>query len=187
MHLSYPYTRLDPNLSIPSFDCGDDDLNEFFHIDASLWQKELMAVTYYLDIDNTVILYFSLSNDKISAEKFSKAAWRKFRKEIPYDKHRSDYPAVKIGRFAVNKNFQRTPQHWGRNTIEFIKKWMIDNNKTGCRYLTVDAYPDAVSFYISCNFKFLGREEEERYLQFTKEGKKDFTVALYFNLKEIDI
>lgn len=60
MSLLIPFTRLDADKPLPDFDCGDTDLNEFFLVDALKWQKELMAVTYYLDIKDSVVLYFSL-------------------------------------------------------------------------------------------------------------------------------
>ena len=67
MILENPFKRLEENTPLPKFDCGDEDLNEFFHKDAIKWQEELMAVTYYLELEDTAVLYFSLSNDKISA------------------------------------------------------------------------------------------------------------------------
>lgn len=58
-----------------------------------------------------------------------------------------DYPAVLVGRLAVSEEFHS--KHIGSDALEFIKYWFIDpNNKTGCRFVTVDAYnnPDALAF-----------------------------------------
>ncbi len=52
----------------PSFDCDDDDLNEFFFKDSMLVCKELIAVTYAWIEDGQTIAYFSVSNDAISRE-----------------------------------------------------------------------------------------------------------------------
>ena len=57
---------------------------------------------------------------------------------------------------------------------------MITDNKTGCRFITVDAYMKAVPFYIENGFKFMGEAETKRY----EEGKKD-TIALYYDLYEL--
>lgn len=57
---------------------------------------------------------------------------------------------------------------------------MITDNKTGCRFITVDAYMKAVPFYIENGFKFMGVAEKKRY----EEGKKD-TIALYYDLFEL--
>lgn len=185
MTLELPFTRLDPEIQLPEFDCGDDDLNEFFYIDALKWQNELLSVTYYLEANGMTILYFSLANDKILADTLPKNFWRKVKGKFPHSKHRKDYPAVKIGRFAVNKAFSRTPQHWGSNALNFIKEWMVSDNKTGCCFLTVDAYPTAVPFYLKNGFRFLGEGEEKLYQKFLKSNSSDITVAMYFNLKSI--
>lgn len=183
--MDVPFTRLEAEKSLSSFDCGDDDLNEFFSVDALKWQSELMAVTYYLDINGDVVLCFSLSNDKISASTLPKSFWRKVKQKFPHQKHRSDYPAVKIGRFAVDKNYRCRPEHWGSMTLNFIKQWMVSENKTGCCFLTVDAYPSAVPFYLKNGFRFLGRDEESRYNSQLEGNGSETTIALYFNLKSI--
>ena len=180
-----PFTRLEPNVQLPKFDCGDEDLNEFFHKDAIKWQEQLMAVTYYLDFGDDAVLYFSLSNDKISASTLPKSFYRKIKRKFPHQKHRNDYPAVKIGRFAVNKNFRCQPEHWGTMSMNFIKEWMVSDNKTGCCFITVDAYPNAVPFYIKNGFKFLGGEEEQRYQNYLSYQDSETTFALYFHLKNI--
>lgn len=185
MELQNPFMRLDPNVQPPNFDCGDDDLNEFFTVDASKWQYDLLTVTYYLTFNNSVVLYFSLSNDKITADRFSKGFWRKIKSNFPHPKHRFDYPAVKIGRFAVSTQYRCQPEHWGSRAIDFIKHWMVTDNKTGCCFITVDAYPTAVPFYQKNGFKFLGGDEEERYTRFLDDNSRKDTIAMYFSLKSI--
>lgn len=180
-----PFTRLNPETPSPDFDCGDDDLNEFFAIDASAWQKDLLTVTYYLELNEQVALYFSLANDKITADTLPKNFWRKIKAKFPHRKHRGDYPAVKIGRFAVATQFRRKPEHWGSKAMDFIKEWMVTENKTGCCFLTVDAYPSAVPFYKKNGFKFLGSNEEKIYRNYLADTTKQDTVAMYFFLKNI--
>lgn len=185
MDMQNPFTRLDPNSPVPCFECGDDDLNEFFAIDASGWQKDLLAVTYFLDLKGDIALYFSLSNDKITADTLPKNFWRKIKAKFPHRKHRGDYPAVKIGRFAVATRFRNKPEYWGSKAMDFIKEWMVNENKTGCCFLTVDAYPSAVSFYMKNGFKFLGSQEEALYNAFLKDNSRKDTIAMYFFLKSI--
>lgn len=185
MNVLNPFTRLNPDAPVPEFDCGDGDLNEFFAIDASAWQKNLLAVTYYLELDREVALYFSLSNDKISADTLPKNFWRKIKSKFPHQKHRKDYPAVKIGRFAVASSYHCRPEHWGSRAMDFIKNWMITENKTGCCFITVDAYPSAVQFYQKNGFKFLGSEEENRYKAYVMDSRREDTIAMYFYLKSI--
>jgi hypothetical protein len=57
---------------------------------------------------------------------------------------------------------------------------MISENKTGCRFITVDAYQSAVPFYLKNGFLFMGSQERLRY-----ELQKGDTVAMYFDLMQI--
>lgn len=180
-----PFIRLDVDKRIPDFDCGDGDLNEFFAIDAANWQKELLTVTYYLLLDGKVALYFSLANDKITADTLPKSFWRRIKSKFPHQKHRRDYPAVKIGRFAVATDYRCKSEHWGSKAMDFIKEWMITENKTGCCFLTVDAYPSVVPFYQKNGFRFLGASEESLYGMYMKDNNRKDTIAMYFSLKSI--
>ncbi|MDE6702088.1 MAG: GNAT family N-acetyltransferase, partial [Muribaculaceae bacterium] len=139
----------------------------------------------YLSLGIDIALYFILANDKITADTLPKSFWRKIKGKFPHQKHRNDYPAVKIGRFAVATSYSRKPEHWGSKAMDFIKEWMITENKTGCCFLTVDAYPSAVPFYKKNGFKFLGSQEEELYKSFLKDRNRKDTIAMYFFLKSI--
>ena len=66
---------------------------------------------------------------------------------------------------------------------DFIKNWFRhEDNKTGCRFLIVDAYnnPRTLKFYENNNFKYLYRTEEEEELYF----KTTMTRMMYFDLKK---
>ncbi len=177
MHSSIPLKRLTEDHQFLPFDCGDSDLNEFLLVNAKQYQEELLAVTYYLETDSETVLFFSLSNDKITSIETKKSFWRRIRNLFPHAKHRKDYPAVKIGRLGVHKKFQHTGANLGSHILDYIKDWMVNDNKTGCRFLTVDAYVNAVPFYQKNGFLFMGSEEQERY----EKGKGD-TIAMYFDL-----
>ena len=183
--MNVPYIRLREDFDLLPFDCGDKDLNEFLMKDALNYQRGLFAVTYLLENDKDTILYFSLSNDKLSAIETSKSFWRKVKNTIPHEKHRKDFPAVKIGRFAVGTKYQHSEEHWGTITMNFIKEWMISDNKTGCRFITVDAYKQAVPFYQRNDFDFMGREEQQRFEADKDNPDSDSTYAMYFDLSKL--
>lgn len=173
--------RLTPDYDILPFDCGDDDLNKFLLNDAKAYQEKLLAVTYLVEAKDKTVLYFCLSNDKVTKYETGKSLWRKIKSYFPHSKHRKDYPAVKIGRLAVHSDFQhKKEERWGSSVLDYIKEWMTDENKTGCRFITVDAYRDAVDYYYRNKFKFMGTEEENRYL-----NTDDPIIAMYFDLAEI--
>lgn len=53
------------------------------------------------------------------------------------------YPGVLIGRLGINTEFAH--RGIGSELMEFIKSWFIDaGNKTGCRFLIVDAYNEEI-------------------------------------------
>jgi GNAT superfamily N-acetyltransferase len=169
---SFKFVPLTESLSLLPFECRDDDLNHFLWDDAKLYLTELMAVTYLI-IDpaaNKTVAYFSLLNDKVSYDVDNKSIWRRLNKNIAFRKRRKNYPSVKIGRFAVSKDYDG--KGIGRILIDFIKVFFTQSNKTGCRFLTVDAYVEAVGFYQKNGFDF-----------FTKKDEGKNTRLMFFDLK----
>ena len=112
MSSSLPFERLSVGHALLPFDCGDEDINDFFVSQAMHYQKELLAVTYFLEDGENTVFYFTLSNDKVTALELSKGFWRKIKALFPHSKHRKDYPAVKIGRLGVSKLYQKTGDMW---------------------------------------------------------------------------
>lgn len=98
--------RLTEDYEIKPFDCGNDDLNDFLLNDAKDYALHRLAVTYLLETEEETVGYFSVSNDKLSINESDKPTWRRIKHLFDHRKHRSDYPAVKVGRLAVNKKYQ---------------------------------------------------------------------------------
>ena len=163
--------RLTQDHVFKPFDCGEDDLNEFFLQDAKQYLKGLLAVTYVIEDDTRTIAFFSLSNDRISLSESDKATWRRIRSAFPHRKHRSDYPAVKIGRLGVDKNAQH--RHIGTDILDFVKQTFITNNRTGCCFVTVDALRSAIPFYEQNGFRPLRKENTGG------------TVPMYYDLTQL--
>lgn len=157
----FTYVRLSPEKEILSFDCGDTDLNEFINVDAKNYLNELLAVTYLFENDDDIVAFFSVLNDKITYQQAgeSNGLWNKIRKRIPHRKHFKSYPAVKLGRLAVNKSYQK--KHLGTSILDYIKVFFIDRNKTGCRFITVDAYRDSLTFYEKNGFKYMTEADKD--------------------------
>lgn len=167
--------RLSEEYVFKSFDCGNQDLNEFLLSDSKHYLKRLLSVTYILETDEDIVAYFSVSNDKISIPESDKATWRKIKKIFPHSKHRTDYPAVKIGRLGVSIKYQH--MKLGTNILDFIKDMFVTNNRTGCSFITVDALRTAIPFYQKNKFLFLDKSSAE---DMSKE-----TYLMYYNLSEL--
>ena len=111
-----------------------------------------------------IVAFFTVSNDSIKTTFIPKNATNRVQRKIPGLKHLRTYPAVLIGRLGVNKSYQGKGFMIGRQIVNFIKLWFLDDeNKTGCRFLVVDAYnkPEVLSFYERNGFKYLYATEED--------------------------
>lgn len=156
--------RLNIGDTVAMFDCDDEDLNDFLLNEANLYRNALLSVTYVVEDKNSkeVLAYFSLSNDKISISDFeNKTDFNRFRKhKFVNEKRLRSYPAIKIGRLAISKSAQR--ESIGTYLLEFIEDYFIIDNKSGCRFVTVDAYVNAIPFYIKNNYQFLNNDDEDK-------------------------
>lgn len=117
----FTFRQLDAGTTIKSFDCGDADLNDFLFSDASNYYKSMMALTYLLEdneADKTVA-YYSLLNDKIVFDPDEKKLWNRLNRRIANSKRRKEYPAVKIGRLAIDKKY--AGNHIGRAILLQVK------------------------------------------------------------------
>ena len=98
-----------------------------------------------------IAAYFSLANDRVSKTDFpNKTEFNRFRKHrFVNEKRLKSYPAAKICRLAVSQELKG--QHIGEFMIRAIKSFFLADNKTGCRFLTVDAYAAAIPFHSISN------------------------------------
>lgn len=137
------------------FDCGDGDLNDFFLNDSIPHLAKLLAVTYVIQSGTETVCFFSLLNDKITINDVpqeERGKWRlTFRGKT--GKRYTSHPAMKIGRFGVSNSYRN--KGIGTDVIRWIKELFITNNRTGCRFITVDAYMDSLAFYEKNGFKYM--------------------------------
>lgn len=161
---------------VTGFDCGDSDLNEFITTDALLYYRVRIATSYVLEDSgsNEVIGFFSLAHDRISLTDFpSNSAYNRFRKQFfAQGKMFKSYPALKICRLATDKKYRG--EGIGAMLVNTIIGSYRNDTKAGCRFITVDAYADALSFYYKLGFVPLSKEDE---------GSE--TRLLYFDLETL--
>ena len=167
--------QLSSDTAIKPFKCAEEALNNFLFEDAKHFQKELMAVTYLIEdheLDFTVA-YFSLLADKITFNPEEKTSWNKLNRKIPNSKRRKSYPALKIGRLAVNEEYAGSGI--GTFILDSIKYAFTTVKRLGCRFITVDALNSATSLYEKNGFKF-----------FTELDKDDETRLMFYDLKSFE-
>lgn len=146
------FTRLSDE-ERPPFDCKDKDLNEFFHVDSKNGSKDLITVTYVVEANGVLAAFFCVSNDSIRVEDTTTSKFRKIRSGITPSKKFSSMPAVKIGRLATLEKGTGL----GTLILDLIKVWFTKGNKTGCRFIIVDARNSqkVINFYKRNGFDFL--------------------------------
>ena len=166
--------RIELDTNIKPFESEDDDLNDFLIKDAKNYLKQRLAVTYLIENETETIAYFCLSNDIVLRLFADQTSWKKIKKMIPNAKLRSIYPAIKIGRLAVAKN--HAGSGFGKLILQIVREmYSAQTQQSGCRFLTVDAYPNAVQFYQKHNFDFL-----------TNDDETEKTRLMYYDLKAME-
>ena len=171
---SFRLIRLNPNHTIKPFYCGDQDLNDFLFNDAHNYDIGLFAVTYVIENPTKTVAFFSVLNDKISSDDFDSN--RKFtsliKNKFPERKKLRSYPAVKIGRLGIDIEFQN--MGLGTQILDYTKQLFVNNNRSGCIFITVDAYQKSLGFYEANKFKY-----------FKESLKENATCPMYFDLTRI--
>lgn len=122
-------------LSTINFDCGDEDLNEFLLKDSFDNINNKLSIIFLCYFQKELVGFFTLSADSIKINNKLKINYR-------------TYPAVKIGRFAVSKDYQN------QSIGSLMINWIIGfcrylSNYVGIRFLSVDAYNNekTIRFY----------------------------------------
>lgn len=175
--MNFRISRLNTVFNLNDFNCTNCDLNDFLWNESLDYQKQLLAVTYLIEDKDTskIVGFYSVLNDRISRKECKTSSQqRKVLKDIPHKKRGySHFPAVKLGRLGVDSNHENSGL--GSKILDFIKINFITNNKTGCRFITVDAYNDpcVIAFYKKNGFVEFPVKEEE---------KQEDTLLLYFDL-----
>ena len=172
--------RLSADVALGEFDCGVSDLNEFLLKDSINYLRQLMAVTYLVKDGDSIVAFFSLSNDNLTSDPGGRSIWNRLCRKIPNGKRRESYPAVKLGRLGVSQRVQCSGL--GTLILDWMKFSFITNNKTGCRFIIVDANNNSrtLSFYEKNDFDFLSEadvRERTRQMFFDLKPFQDLSLA----------
>lgn len=184
--------------NIAPFSCGDSDddkdLTDFFIKDSMLFGENLLGKTYVLmlkkgdkDRDKRkVVSFFTLSNDSIRiTNSFNEDNKKTFLEYTGLDgKSLKRFPCVLLGRLGTDESFQG--KGYGSALMDFIKLMFVDSNKTGCRFIIVDALnrENTLNYYERNGFHYLiGNEvKEAKYLHLSKNCLPLRTRLMYFDL-----
>ncbi len=136
---------LDKTVDVSSFHCKEDELNSFLWGSAAEYRQALLGTTHLLVYGKKVIGYFTLSMDSLKIKRIPDVDRIGF-ESIEY------YPAIKIGQLAVDIDFERKGVGpYMLKIIVGIAMTLI--NYVGCRFVAVNAIPNAQSWYEKLGFK----------------------------------
>ena len=101
--------QLHENYNSIDFECDEDELNDFIIHDAVDYHRCLLAETYLLKDEGRVIAYITILNDTLDMTSFDdRTSFNRFRKKpFANAKRLKSYPALKVGRLAVQRNIAR--------------------------------------------------------------------------------
>ena len=129
----------------------------------------------------------TLANDSVKLKLIAKSALNRLQRSITNAKRGMNYPAVLIGRLGVASKYQGKGMRVGSQILDYIKGWFrSEDNKTGCRFIVVDAYnnPKTIHFYENNGFKplYKSEEEERAFLELEPDEPLE-TRFMFFDLK----
>lgn len=140
------------------FDCGNEELNEYFYCFLSQDVKRRLTSAYvFFDDELKLIGFYTLSFSSIRTDLISFLKYR-----IPY----SSFPVVLLGRLAIQKEFQG--KGFGAYILaDAIKRTM--NNELNPAGLLVDMKkPELFNFYKKFGFKLIESKPLQCVLVFDK-------------------
>ena len=184
-----PYTKEVASYCMP-FSCNDHDLDEFFSEDAFLYDDELLGKTYaWVDGSETrkIMGLITLANDSVKSKHIPNSARNRLNRNIPNAKRGLNLPAVLIGRLGVSADCRGNGMNIGSQILDYVKdSFRSASNKTGCRFIVVDAYNNerTLHFYEKNGFKPLYKTEaeEREFLEISDDTPLE-TRFLFFDLK----
>ena len=82
--------RVTTKEELDSFSCGDEDLDDFFHREACLYDGQLLGKTYFFATERSgkdeIVCAFTLANDSIKAALIPNASRNRIQRKIPNSK-----------------------------------------------------------------------------------------------------
>ena len=151
--------RLAKYHNLSNFDCGDKDINDFIKNDALAYQeKKLATTTIFIDAGD-IIGFFSAAADSLKLILPEKEEHKVKNKPL------KEFPAIKIARLGRNKKYRG--QKVGTNILKWAIGYILNcSQMIAIRFVTVDAYPDKVSWYEDYGFK---KNEDKHYTKKTEQ------------------
>lgn len=182
---NYKFETLNKNHDLSDFKSESAELNDFLKNDALKQQNEKLNLTKLVICDDEIIGFVTLLTDGIKLRNIKNEKTKTKIKEKLDINDKKLVPAIKIGRFAINKKYSKKGlgTYVLRNILSNIKE--ISEKYVGARFVVVNAYAKAYRFYVeNNNFTCLKNDENkinEKLEKIIKQNPEQ-TFYLYIDL-----
>lgn len=173
-----------------NFNCDDKHVNKFFRVKAMDYSSQFLSRSFcFINKKNLneIVCAYCLSNDSVNLLGLPEKVKEKFQSKFPRGKGLASYPAIKIGRLGVQKEYSDGGAHIGTQLLDYIKYKCLDfGTNSACRYLVVDSYNKEknLNFYKSNGFEFLMEEDEEKLINRKAPDEPLETRFMFFDLQK---
>ena len=187
---NYKFETLTEEHDISGFESESEDLNEFLKNDALKQQNSNLNLTKLVICGDILIGYFSLLTDTIFLDNIrDDVVKRDIKNQLNITSPKNRMPAIIIGRLAIDKKYsgQGLGSDILMNILFNIKN--IAETRVGLRFVTVDGYAKAYTFYVEHNnFVNLKKDDEKirKKLDRIIERNPNQTFYLYLDLKKLE-
>lgn len=156
------------------FECGRADQNSFLYETAWEDQNASLSTTYLFYLDGMVAAYATVLMDSI-------LLGRKERVGIRY----RNVSSLKLGQLGVDLHF---PGHGiGQQTVAYTLDLARDvSERVACRYVTLDAQPDLVTWYERLGFQMNQARQAERVADAVRHRRDPdgIAISMRFDLRD---
>lgn len=186
---NYKFETLSEEHDLSDFECDSEDLNDFLKNDALKQQKEKLNLTKLITCDGEIIGFVSLLTDSMKLKFLKDEVEKEKIKGKLNVSENNPIPAIKIGRFAIDRKYSKhgLGSQILRNILYNLQK--IAENNVGLRFVVVEGYATAYTFYVTNNkFKNLKKDEELlNKIDLIKKQDPTRTFYLYYDLKDLNL
>lgn len=175
---------------LENFNCNDKHINKFFKKKAMDFSSQFFSRSFCFVNRanlNQIVCAYCLSNGSVNLLGLPDKVKEKFQNKFPRGKGLASYPAIKIGRLGVQKEYIEGNAHIGTQLLNYIKYKCLEYGvNSACRYLVVDSYnkEENLNFYKSNGFEFLLEEEDEKRINRKAPYETLDTRFMFFDLQK---
>jgi GNAT superfamily N-acetyltransferase len=155
-------------VNVKSFDCGNDELNEFLRTDeVKEFEREHLGKTTLVYCSGELAAYYMIYAGSLERAYIQKHGSLSKATTM----HVKSIPAIIVGRLAVDRKWQR--KGVGKAILERIMMYAVDSScHLGIRLILVQAKLDAIPFYEKVGFVAVPAELKEEAKRIRMKGTR---------------